>query len=167
MRRIMIIGGPGSGKSTLARSLGARLSLPVVHMDLIYWQGDWIERDKATVMQMAKAAADAPTWVFDGNHSRSMDYRAERADTIVFLDMPRALRTWRILWRSARYYGWTRPDMGPNCPERFDREFLSFSWNYQTNGRLRALAFVDRWSDARKTHILRSRAEVRQFLQQI
>ncbi|WP_255456192.1 hypothetical protein [Tropicibacter sp. Alg240-R139] len=42
---------------------------------------------------MAKAAADASAWVFDGNQSRSMNYRAERAETIIFLDMPRALRT--------------------------------------------------------------------------
>ena len=164
MQRIMIIGGPGSGKSTLARALGDRLDLPVVHMDPIYWKGDWIERGKAEVMQMATAAADAPAWVFDGNHSRSMACRAERADLIVMLDMPRILRMWRVLWRSTRYYGRTRPDMGPNCPERFDWAFLKFCWSYQTDGRLRALQFVTEWSDRRATCILRGRAEVDAFL---
>ncbi|SLN24634.1 topology modulation protein [Falsiruegeria litorea R37] len=164
MQRIMIIGGPGSGKSTLARALVDRLDLPVVHMDPIYWKGDWILRDPAQVMQMARTAADASAWVFDGNHSRSMAYRAERADLIVMLDMPRSVRMWRVLWRSARFYGRTRPDMGPNCPERFDWAFLKFCWNYQTDGRLSALQFVTEWSDRCATRILRSRAEVEVFL---
>jgi adenylate kinase family enzyme len=164
MQRIMIIGGPGSGKSTLARALGAQLDLPVVHMDPIYWQGDWVERSKPQVLEMAQAAADAPAWVFDGNHSRSMDYRAERADLILLLDMPRTLRIRRVLWRSARYYGRTRPDMGPNCPERFDWAFLKFCWTYDRDGRLRALRFVERWSARRATQVLRSRSEVAAFL---
>ncbi len=164
MQRIMIIGGPGSGKSTLARTLGAQLDLPVVHMDPIYWQGDWVERSKPQVLEMAQAAADAPAWVFDGNHSRSMDYRAERADLILLLDMPRTLRIRRVLWRSARYYGRTRPDMGPNCPERFDWAFLKFCWTYDRDGRLRALRFVERWSGRRATQVLRSRSEVAAFL---
>ncbi|WP_164661836.1 hypothetical protein [Tropicibacter sp. Alg240-R139] len=56
--------------------------------------------------------------------------------------------------------------MGPNCPERFDHEFLSFCWSHQATGRLRARSLVERWSDKRETHILRLRAEVRRFLQQ-
>lgn len=167
MQRIMVIGGPGSGKSTLGRKLGAQLGLPVVHMDPIYWLGDWVERDKAEAMRMAKEVADGPEWVFEGNHSASMAYRAERADLIVFLDMPRALRMWRILWRSLRYYGRTRPDMGPNCPERFDRTFLKFCWTYDRDGRLRALGFVDDWRDRRRVRILTSRRQVAAFLAEI
>ena len=54
--------------------------------------------------------------------------------------------------------------MGPNCPERFDWAFLKFCWNYQTDGRLRALQFVTEWSDRRATCILRNRAEVEAFV---
>jgi adenylate kinase family enzyme len=93
-----------------------------------------------------------------------MDYRAERADLILLLDMPRALRVGRVLWRSARYYGRTRPAMGPNCPERFDWAFLKFCWTYDRDGRLRALRFVERWSARRATQVLRSRSEVAAFL---
>jgi adenylate kinase family enzyme len=92
MPRIMIIGGPGSGKSTLARMLGAQLDMPVVHMDPIYWLGDWVERHKDDALQMAHTAADQPKWVFEGNHSSSMEYLAKRAEMIVLLDMPRLLR---------------------------------------------------------------------------
>lgn len=44
MQRVMIVGGPGSGKSTLTRSVGAKLKLPVFHMDQIHWQENWVER---------------------------------------------------------------------------------------------------------------------------
>ncbi|WP_171176791.1 AAA family ATPase [Ruegeria sp. HKCCD8929] len=164
MQRIMVIGGPGSGKSTLGRKLGAQLGLPVVHMDPIYWLGDWVERDKTEAMRLAKEAADRPEWVFEGNHSSSMEYRAERADLILFLDMPRVLRMWRVLWRSLRYHGRTRPDMGPNCPERFDRAFLEFCWSYDRNGRLRALRFIDDWRGCRNVRVLTSRRQVEDFL---
>lgn len=164
MKRIMIFGGPGSGKSTLARRLGAALDLPVVHMDQVYWLPGWVERPKPEVMEMALAAADRSAWVFDGNHSRSMAYRAERADMLVFLDMPQMLRTWRVLWRSARSYGRTRPDMGPGCPERFDWEFLKFSWSYGRKSRPHRLQFAEDWSARKPVHILRSRAEVDRFV---
>lgn len=164
MKRIMIFGGPGSGKSTLARQLGTLLDLPVVHMDQVYWLPGWVERPKAQVMQMALAAADGEAWVFDGNHGRSMGYRAERADMLVFLDMPQMLRTWRVLWRSALSYGRTRPDMGQGCPERFDAEFLRFSWNYGRNSRPDRLKFAQDWAGRKPVHILRSRAQVDRFI---
>ena len=38
MRRVLVLGCPGAGKSTLARSLGEALSLPVVHLDKLWWK---------------------------------------------------------------------------------------------------------------------------------
>jgi len=38
MDRIMIIGCGGAGKSTLARKLGEKLSIPVVHLDKLWWK---------------------------------------------------------------------------------------------------------------------------------
>lgn len=164
MQKIMIFGGPGSGKPTLARRLGALLDLPVVHMDQIYWLPGWVERPKSEVMQMAKTAADGDAWVLDGNHSRSMDYRAERADMLVFLDVSHTLRSWRVLMRTARGYGQTRPDMGQDCPERFDWEFLKFSWTYNRISRPARLAFAQRWADCKPVHILRRKADIEAFV---
>ena len=37
----MIIGCGGCGKTTLARKLAQRLNLPLIHLDRLYWCGNW------------------------------------------------------------------------------------------------------------------------------
>lgn len=165
MQRIMILGGSGSGKSTLARQIGAITGLPVVHIDPMYWAPGWVPRSAEETRALSLAAAAGQAWVFEGNHTETMEARAERADLIVFLDLPRGLRLWRAVWRSLRHYGRTRPDMPPDCPERLDFGFLkTFVWGYDTRSRPRALAVLDRWRDRRRVVTLRSRAEVQRFL---
>lgn len=41
MKRVLVIGGNGSGKSTFSRKLGKKTGLPVVHLDKIFWRGNW------------------------------------------------------------------------------------------------------------------------------
>jgi hypothetical protein len=33
------------------------------------------------------------------------------------------------------HWGRSRADMGPGCPERFDRELMGFIWNFDRDGR--------------------------------
>ena len=164
MQRIMIIGGPGSGKSTLARDLGARLGLPVVYFDPMFWAPGWVQRDRAETAALLLAAVGQDSWVMDGNHSESYETRAARADMIVYLDLPRQLRVWRILKRRARYHRQTRPDMAANCPERLDWEFLLFVWRWHQTRRPKALALLDRMRGRTLTVHLTSPAQVRRFL---
>lgn len=165
LQRIMIIGGSGSGKSTLARQIGALSGLPVVHMDPFYWAPGWEQRPEAETRALSLAAAAGQAWVFEGNNVETMDARAERADLIVFLDLPRSLRLFRAVWRSLRRYGQTRPDLPPNCPERISLEYLRRDvWGYDARNRPRALAVLDRWRDRREIVTLTSRAQLRRFL---
>ena len=46
MQRILIIGCSGSGKSTLARQLAERLSLPLTHLDRLFWLEGWQMRER-------------------------------------------------------------------------------------------------------------------------
>ncbi|AZV79397.1 AAA family ATPase [Parasedimentitalea marina] len=167
MQRIMIVGGPGGGKSTLAQLLSAQLNLPIIHMDHLFWAPDWVQREKDHVAQLARSAADGPRWIFEGNHSRSWDYRAERAEMIVVLALPRWLRMWRILKRTVRHYGRSRPDMAEGCPERFDLEFLRWSWSYDNHSGRKLLAFGQRWGGGRPVVWLSSPCAVKRFLHSI
>jgi adenylate kinase family enzyme len=167
MNRIMIVGGSGVGKSTLAHFLSVKLQLPIIHMDHLFWAPNWVQRDKAQVIQMARAAADDPSWVFEGNHSGSWDYRAERAEIIVVLIIPRWLRMWRILKRTVWHYGRSRPDMAEGCPERFDFDFWKWSWAYDSHSGGKLRAFGQSWSDQRQVVWLSSPREVRHFMRSI
>jgi adenylate kinase family enzyme len=161
MQRIMIIGGPGSGKSTLARQLGDKLGLPVIHIDPMFWAPGWVQRDPAQTLVMIDAAAAQQAWVFEGNRADHYAGRAARADLIVFLDLPRVLRLWRILRRRFIYHGQTRPEMPADCPERLDPSFLAEVWHWD---RKKGLALLDQMKGRTRTLHLTSPGDVRRFL---
>src|ERR1700759_2528084 len=100
VRKIAVIGCAGAGKTTFSRTLGARLGLPVTHLDRLFWQPGWVEtaRDRWREIQRGLVAADS--WVLDGNYINSADIRLSVADTVIFLDFPRWLCLSRVLRRT-------------------------------------------------------------------
>ncbi|PIE09974.1 MAG: DNA topology modulation protein FlaR [Rhodobacterales bacterium] len=164
-QRIMVIGGAGSGKSTLARRIGAITGLPVIHIDPMYWNPGWVQKPGAETTALVLEAAARPDWVFEGNHSATMEARAARADLIVFLDLPRHVRVRRVIWRSLRHYGRSRPDMARGCPEQFDRDFIfGWVWRFEQTHRPAYLERMAAWSarGMRVAHLSRPR-DVRRF----
>ena len=164
MKRVMILGQPGSGKSTLARELGDRTGLPVVHVDRIHWMPDWQERPRDEKIALALSEQAKPEWIFEGGLSATYEDRFQRADTVVFLDFPLWFRMGRVVWRTLRWHGRTRPDMQEGCPERFNWEFTKWIWDTRHSGRVRPLALLARAGPDKAAHHLRSGAEVRAFL---
>ena len=154
MRRVMVVGGSGSGKSTLARELGAKLNLPTVHMDRLFWEPGWVVADEDVFRARVREEVAKDAWVMDGNYSRTWPERLARTDTVIFLDMPTTLRFWRALRRTISGYGKTREDLADNCPERFDFEFL-FGWvlRYHWAGRRKALSLMG--DDGPASHCVR------------
>lgn len=43
-QKILVVGNGGAGKSTLSRRIGSALSLPVVHLDRLWWLNGWEHR---------------------------------------------------------------------------------------------------------------------------
>lgn len=170
MQRIAIVGAPGAGKSTLARALGARLSLPVYHMDHIHWKPGWVERDRADKIALARDVIARETWILEGGLSAIHHERLARADMMIWLDLPVGLRVRRVLWRTVRWFGQVRPDMQEGCREGMNSEMLRFFryiWNTRHSARAKIAASVDPLPAGLDLVHLRSPREVADFLDRL
>lgn len=146
MRRVLVLGCPGAGKSTLARSLGEALSLPVVHLDKLWWKSGWINRTEGEFDALLDAVLLGEEWVIDGNYLRTLPRRLERCDAVVLLDYPRRGCLLRALRRILTWRGRTRPDMAADCPERLDGEFVRWIWEFHRTQRPQVLELLDGWT---------------------
>lgn len=165
MQRVLVLGCAGAGKTTFSRTLATRAALPLVHLDRHYWQPGWREPQRARWIKRVARLAATPRWVMDGNYGGTLAQRLARADTAIFLDLPRWLCLWRVFWRTLRHLGRTREDMTAGCPERFDLAFLRYVWNYPRQHRPRVLSHLESFAQRGGTVLrLRSRAEVAAFL---
>ncbi|HEV2859716.1 MAG TPA: DNA topology modulation protein [Pyrinomonadaceae bacterium] len=164
MKKVLVIGSGGSGKSTLARRLGERLGVEVLHLDRFYWRAGWVETPKQEWARKVEELVAGESWVMDGNYSGTLERRLEACDTVVFLDLPRAVCVWRVLKRlvTSRWRG--RPDMAEGCEDRFSLEFLSWVWNYPERSRPKVLALLEAKAAGKRVVRLGSGAEVERFL---
>jgi adenylate kinase family enzyme len=168
-QRIAVIGCCGAGKSQLSMQLGAKLQLPVIHLDQLAWAANWVEvpRDELVRRQEQAFKRDG-RWIADGNYGGTMAMRLAVADTIVFMDFPTPLCVYRVLKRRVQYFGRTRPDMTPGCPERFlDREFpkfLHYVATFRARHRPRILAKLATLDGSQRLITLRSPREVSEFV---
>ena len=80
--RVHVIGGGGSGKTTLARRLGAKTGLPVFELDT-----------------GAQLDPDEPRWVSEGIYLSDVGRVLDRADVIVWMDIPQRVALRRIVTR--------------------------------------------------------------------
>jgi len=168
MQRILVIGCGGAGKSTLSRQLGARLGLPVLHLDAFYWRPGWVESGSEDWARQVAELISREAWVMDGNFASSLPERLAACDSVVFLDMPRWRCLWRVFWRVLRHHGEVRPDMAEGCPEQLDWTFVRWVWNFPRDVRPRLLELLAQ-AEAGGTPVFRLRTplQVRRFLQSL
>ncbi len=88
MKRVSVVGTTGSGKTTFARALGARLGLPAIEIDALFWGPNWTPARREELRTKVGLVAAGDAWVLDGNYSQSRDLVWTRADTVVWLDYP-------------------------------------------------------------------------------
>ena len=95
--RVLVLGCAGAGKTVFAQRLAMVTGLPLVTLDREYWQPGWTEPDKQHWAAKVEALITAPCWIMDGNYLGTLPLRLARADTVVFLDLPRSV------WPLARH----------------------------------------------------------------
>lgn len=165
MTRVAIIGNAGGGKSTLARALGTSLALPYHAIDRWQWRPGWKAVPEAEV-----AAAEAPVlagerWIIDGfGPWPQIEARFERADAIVFVDLP----FWRHLWwatkRQAKSVFFGRPDGPEGCPMLpVTFRLYRMMWSIHRELRPRLIAAIERQRGKKPVFHLRSVAEIARF----
>lgn len=123
-RRILLAGTSGAGKSTLARTIAARIDAPYIEIDALFHGPRWSARESflADVAQFAAQPGSVTEWQYDS----ARPVLAERADLVVWLDLPRLVVMRQVIARTVR--------------RRVRREEL---WNGNLEPPLRAI-FTDR-----------------------
>lgn len=170
MIRKMIVGGPGSGKSTMARWIGKQTGLPVQHMDHIHWMPNWVERPRADRLEMIRLVEGRDHWVIECGISERYAERLARADLLLWLDLPVVARLWRVMRHSWRNRCQSRPDLSKGCPEKLDREtltFLMWIWQNRNNSGQKITDTVDLHEGTAEIQHLRSPRAVRAFLKAV
>lgn len=166
MERILVIGCPGSGKTRLAKALGEKQSLPVVHLDQLWWKPGWENVSVQEFDEQLDAVLETERWIIDGNFSRTMPLRLQYCDTIVYLDYSRIQCLLGMTQRVLGNYGRVRADMAEGCPERFDWEFVKYIWDFNKNNRVRNYTWIASAKHA-KAIVLKNRKEAKAFLESI
>ncbi|MBT8215651.1 MAG: adenylate kinase [Acidimicrobiia bacterium] len=173
MDRIAIVGSPGSGKTTLARVLAGFLDLTHIELDALFHQPGWAPLPDQDFIAAVEHATTGQRWVTCGNYQRvSKPIIWQRADTVVFLDLPRPVVMRAIVHRSVRR-AWKQEELWNGNRERF-ANFLSpkkeeniILWAWTQFGRYRTgyRADMTKPEHAHLTFIhLTSRHEVREWL---
>ena len=165
MRRILIIGSAGAGKTVLSLQLGELLRLPVVHLDALHWLPGWEKPPRDAWLQIVDELIQRDSWIMDGNYDSTLEPRLEACDTVVLLDLPRALCLYRVLKRSLAHHGRPRPDLNEECREQLpDREFISWIWNYPKRNIPRVRALLQRHEGRKTIFVLKSRRDIRRLV---
>ena len=137
-----MVGPPGAGKSTVGAAIAEGLGCPHVELDALWWDADWTEVGAEVFKARAEVAIAGDRWVVDGNYfsNGAHDVIWPRADTIVWLDLPRRTTFPRVLWRSS-YRGLRGIELWNGNRETF-RDIVApdsvvvFAWrNHPTYGR--------------------------------
>jgi len=103
IRRVTVVGSSGSGKTTFAAQLAERLGVSHIELDAIYWGPGWSQLDVETFRDRVGEATAGDAWVCDGNYGRQVQPMIlDRADTVVWLDLPLRTCLARMLRRTRR-----------------------------------------------------------------
>jgi adenylate kinase family enzyme len=167
-----VVGTSGSGKSSLASQLADILGVPHLELDAVHHQPGWEPLPTEEFRRIVAARAAADGWVIDGNYGRVRDLVWARADTVVWLDLPKRTVMGRVVWRTLRRVA-LRRELWNGNRERWrnfftwnpEQSVISWAWHKHAADRAKYAAAA---ADPANTHLrfirLASSCDVARFL---
>jgi adenylate kinase family enzyme len=86
---VLVAGTSGSGKTTLARSVADVLGCPHVEIDALHHGPGWTRRPEFEAD--VERFTSGPCWVTEFQYAAVRDLLLDRADLVVWLDLPRSV----------------------------------------------------------------------------
>jgi hypothetical protein len=100
-RVAIIASASGSGKTTLGRALASRLDAPFHELDALHHGPGWTEATAEELRARVEPLLDEERWVVDGSYRGKLgELVLERADLVVWLDLPRRVWLPRLVRRT-------------------------------------------------------------------
>lgn len=111
LTRLIVTGANGAGKSWFARRLSMRRpDLQVMSYDALQLAENWVKRPPEDIACAASAVIDRNTWVLEGGPSL-LRPALPKAQGVVWLDPPGAVRAWRLAARPWKNFGKVRAEL--------------------------------------------------------
>ena len=173
MRRVSVVGSTGAGKSTLSRALAERIGARYVELDAFMHQPGWEPRPDEEFMAEVERATSEAAWVVDGTYPKVVHEGPvwQRADTVVWVDLPRVAVVWQVFKRTVRravtrevlwngnreplsnfisphsviLWSWSNH---PRIRERYTHAMMDPAWRHLNFVRLRSRAEASRWLES-------------------
>jgi adenylate kinase family enzyme len=123
VKHILILGSSEAGKTVPARTLAQHFNLPLIHLDHYFWRPGWVQPSDEQWRQELEELVKTDAWVMEGLVN-NLELRAEAADMIIPIILPRWLCLWRMLKRYWAHRGKFREDAAPGCPEKLRWHFI-------------------------------------------
>ena len=98
--RVVVAGASGSGKTTLAARIAMRLKVPHVELDGLHHGPGWTKRP--SFEDDVAGFAAGPAWVTEWQYGDVRDLLVDRADLMVWLDLPRPIVMRQVVRRTLR-----------------------------------------------------------------
>ena len=138
MTKIVIIGNSGSGKSHLAKSLSKINSIPIVHLDQLFWMpGGFNEKKpKNEVKNEIEQKRKGDSWIAEGVFGELAELFLPRAEMLIYLDLDWATCHSSLMARGSES---SRQLLPAQAEENF-RNLLLWAEQYWTRNDLRSKA---------------------------